>query len=108
MNWCYRLGHTKFRNHGGFEIRAVGEPELCSRHGNGAISARQSGVRVPAVAIDISVLQMSRPTVGPSQPPFRRPVGYGENSTQFIPESKIECSYTTGFLKLCGQECLHA
>jgi hypothetical protein len=45
---------------------------------------------------------MSKPTLGPTQTPFRRAVRDGENTAAFIPEFKIECSYTTVFLV-----CLH-
>jgi len=73
----------------------VWEPECSSRCGNCTVSARLSGVLIPSVTIDISVLQVSKPTLGPTQPSFRRPVGDGVNSAPFIPEFKTECSYTT-------------
>ena len=76
-------------------MRSWGFPECYSRCGNCTVSATQSGIRIPAVSIDFSVLQMSKPTLGPAQPPFRRPVGDGVNSSPFNPEFKSECSYTT-------------
>lgn len=81
-----------------------------SRYGNCTISARESRVRIPALAINFSVLQMSKATPGPTQPPFRRPVCDGENSALFIPEFNTECTDSTVFLihSLCGQDCLHA